>query len=122
MLRLLVALTIASTLSGCVGMTTGARRHELATENGNTLQLAQYTCKVKTAKYRNNLSVPTHQQAFKVVARDLGGVPVRQWTAYCDAARPNSLAGCVVHEDLGTGVGDPGTFFCLRYEHFTLVQ
>jgi hypothetical protein len=122
MLRLFATLTIAATLSGCVGMTAGARMHALDTGNGNTLQVAQHTCKVTAALYRNNLDVPTHQQAFKVLARDLAGEAVRQWTAYCDGARPHTVSGCIVHEDLGTGDKNRGGLFCLRYEYFTLVQ
>ena len=121
MFRSFLVLALISTLSGCVGMTAGGRKHSLAAENGNELQIVQYVCRIKTAEYRNNSASSTNQQALKFVATDAADKTQRQWTAYCGVTPPNGKSSCIVHEDLGTGVPKT-TFVCSEYKKFALAQ
>lgn len=110
----LSALAAIATLSGC------ATQHSLTAPNGNTLQLAQYFCRIGTVEYSNNSAGPTHQEAFRFVATDAAGQPKRQWTAYCAATPANSKTSCLIHEDVGTGIGKT-SLVCSEYKKFALV-
>ena len=114
--RLLMLLSVSATLGGCVGMTAGAKMHSLTEPNGNVLQIAQYFCSVKTARYRNNAPVRSHQVGLKFLATDATGKALRQWTAYCDEAPANGTSACLVHQDV-TAVPIT-TPLCAEYERF----
>ena len=121
MFRSFLVLALISTLSGCVGMTAGGRKHSLTAENGNVLQIVQYACRIKTAEYRNNSASPTNQQALKFIATNAADKTQRQWTAYCGVTPANAKSSCIVHEDLGTGV--PKTsLVCSEYRKFVLAE
>ena len=121
MFRSFLVLALVSTLSACVGMTAGGRKHSLTAENGNVLQIVQYACRIKTANYTNHSASATNQQALRFVATNAADQNQRQWTAYCDATPANSKSSCIVHEDLGTGVLKT-TFICSEYRKFALAQ
>ena len=121
MFRLFFVLALISTLSGCVGMTVGGRKHSLTADNGNVLQIVQYVCGIKTAEYRNYSPNPTSQQALKFIATNAAGKTQRQWTAYCSATPANGKSSCLVHEDIGTGVPRT-TLVCSEYRKFALVN